>query len=67
MQLAAIFLRGRRDMDHVPDPRLPRIVAEEHRQELADVEAIRLRAPRAPRDFNTRRIHHLACRRLAHS
>ena len=58
MQLPPILFWRRRDVDHVPDAPLPCGVAEQHRQELPDVEPIGLRPPPAPIDLDARGIDH---------
>jgi hypothetical protein len=56
MDLAAILVRGRGNMHHAPRLLLTRIRPDEHRHQLARVEAIGLRPPLAAIDFNARRI-----------
>jgi hypothetical protein len=58
VQLPAIFLLDRRHVKHAPDPVLPRIVAHEHRQQLAHIEPVGLRSPRTTIHLDARRIDH---------
>ena len=58
MHLASIFLLRRWDLDDAPDPPLPGVVAEQHGQELAPVQVVRLRAAHPSIDFDAGRIHH---------
>jgi hypothetical protein len=53
-----VFLLRRGHPHHRPHPRLVRVVANQHREQLVAVQPVSLGAPRAAVDFNARRIHH---------
>ena len=57
MQLAPIFLLHRGDSHHAPNVAFARVVPQQHPEQLADVQGIRLRAPEPAIHFDARRVH----------
>src|SRR6516165_10333314 len=59
VQVALILDLDRRRVDHVPDLTLAPMIADQHAEQLADVEPIALGPPLAPADLNGRGVHHM--------
>ncbi len=56
MQVPAIFVRLTRHAHHAPHLLLPAVVAHQHRDQLAHVQAVGLRPPLATIDLDTRGV-----------
>ena len=57
MQLAPILLLDRGHAHDAPHGALARVVAQQHPEQLADIQGIRLRAPEPSIHFDARRVH----------
>src|SRR6266581_8162020 len=58
VQLPPVLLLHRRHPHHAPHLPLSRVVPHQHGQQLARVQAVRLRTPHPPVDLDARRVHH---------
>jgi hypothetical protein len=64
MQLPTVFINLAGHTHHTPHLRLSRDVAEQHRQQFMDIEALRLRPAVPPIHLNARRIDYMVLHAL---